>query len=327
MCRLLRGATGSHGREEPKEESTMTKASPEFFRQYLDALAAVITSRKACTIVGIDDETARKWDIKSRRDQAAKIEGSVFLFEHAGVEAWFHEHTRRAVSRSVEDIEASARDRALNGTYTVAQYRGQTVYKLNPDWIDEGMRELLGLTERDMYLRDANGNLVPEVVWQPPATDLVLGILSAHSNRYKRQSKIDIDMRAQVTGGILVAEAPSPKIFQRPVPAPMLEIVKEAEQIEEAEVTEIDDRVTDTSPTRDDEPEAVAVPTPEPEPERIIREAAPPAYQATASERAGRPLTPLEQDLLGRLRSDPSKRSASPIGSIASTLERTRLPR
>lgn len=302
----------------------MTKASPEFFRQYLDVLAAVITSRKACTIVGIDDETARKWDIKSRRDQAAKIEGSVFLFEHAGVEAWFHEHTRRAVSRSVEDIEAAARDRALNGTYTVAQYRGQTVYRLNPDWVDEGMRELLGLTERDMYLRDANGNLVPEMVWQPPATDLVLGILAAHSNRYKRQSKIDIDMNARVTGGILVAEAPSPKIFQRPVPVPVIEVVKEAEQIEDGDIAEIGDLVTDTSPTRD-EPEAIAAPTPAPEP-RVIREASPPAYQATASERAGRPLTPLEQDLLGRLRSDPSKRSASPIGSISSTLERTRPP-
>jgi hypothetical protein len=304
----------------------MTKARPEFFRQYLDVLAAVITSRKACAIVGIDDETARKWDIKSRRDQAAKIEGSVFFFEHAGVEAWFHEHTRRAVSRSVEDIEAAARDRALNGTYTVAQYRGETVYKRDPSLIGKPwLVDMLGLP--DDLLRDANGNLVPELVWTPPATDLVLGILAAHSSRYKKQSKIDIDMNARVTGGLLIAEAPSPKIFQRPAPVPVIEVVKEAEQIEEAEVTEIDDRVTDTSPTQD-EPEAVAAPTPAPEPEpRVIREAAPLAYQPTASERAGRPLTPLEQDLLGRLRSDPAKRAAmSPIGSISSTLERTKRP-
>ena len=298
----------------------MTKASPEFFRQYLDVLAAVITSRKACAIVGIDDETARKWDIKSRRDQAAKIEGSVFLFEHAGVEAWFHEHTRRAVSRSVEDIEAAARDRALNGTYTVAQYRGQTVYRLNPDWVDESMRELLGLTERDMYLRDENGNLVPEMVWQPPATDLVLGILAAHSSRYKKQSKIDIDMNARVTGGLLIAEAPSPKIFQRPVPVPVIEVVKEAEQIEDGEMADTDDLVTDTSPTRDEPENIAAPPTPAPEP-RVIREAPPPAYQPTASESTGRPISALKADLLARLRSDPSKRSASPIGSIASTLE------
>jgi hypothetical protein len=301
------------------------KRSPEFFRQYLDVLGEVIVYKKAAKIVGITDDTRNDWEAQSRRDEANKVEGSIFFFEHSGVEAWFHQHTRRAVSRSIEDIEAGARSRALYGTYTTSQYRGQTVYRLNPDWIDEGMRELLGLTERDMYLRDANGNLVPEMVWQPPATDLVLGILAAHSNRYKRQSKIDIDMNARVTGGILVAEAPSPKIFQRPVPVPVIEVVKEAEQIEETEVTEIDDLVTDTSPTKDEPENIAAPPTPAPEP-RVIREAPPPAYQPTASESTGRPISALKADLLARLRGDPSKRSASPIGSIASTLERTRPP-
>ncbi|WP_298107421.1 hypothetical protein [Bradyrhizobium sp.] len=299
----------------------MTKKSPEMFAAYLTALGDLMMIKKAAARVGIYEETPREWEIASRRDEANKVTGSEFYFEFTGVWDWFHRHTRRAISRSIEDIEASARDRALNGVWQVAQYKGQTVYKLNPDWLDEGMRDLLGLTDRDKYLRDGNGNLVPEMVWTPPATDLVLGILAAHSARYKRQSKIDIDMNARIAGGVMVAAAPSPKMFSsQPAPVAVIEGPKQAEKIEDATIAEIESDVTSTEPIKD-KLDPVTMPAPAPEPPRVIRQPATGTpYQPTASERAGRALSPLEQELLSRLRGPADKRSASPIGSIKSAL-------
>ncbi|SRR5579871_6552461 len=290
----------------------MTKKSPEMFRQYLDVLGRVIVMNKATRIVGIGEDTPRSWETQSRRDEALKVAGSIYYFEHAGVTDWFHRHTRRAISRSIEDIEAAARDRALNGVWQPAMYKGQTVYKRDPELIGRpDLVELLGLP--DDLLRDpVTGLPQPELVWTPPATDLVLGVLAANSNRYKRQSRIELD--ARVSGGVVHAVAQSPKMVDT-APAPAPAIAAPVPQIEDAEFSEEPSDVTDTAPLEYDPPDVISEPVPEPEPERVIRSETPQDWQPSAP----RSLTKLELDLLNRLK-NPATRSANPIGSTKSVM-------
>lgn len=297
----------------------MTKASPEFFRQYLGVLEETISYVEASRAMRLNQGTIFMWINRSKREAKDGIEGTAFFFEREngdGEPRWLHEHVRAAVSVTVESIEAAARSRALYGVQVPAMYQGHATYRLNPDYEDEGLRELLGLTENDKYLRDpVTGERVPEMVWQPPSTDLVLGILAAHTNRYKKQSKVDIDMRASVTGGVLIANSTPtppapPQVPPPPVPLPVLEVL--GESIEDANFSEETSKdVTDTPPIEDED--FSTPPVLPPKPEVVIRGPAPPQYQPSASGAR----SALVDDLLKRLRGDPSERSANPVGSTA----------
>jgi hypothetical protein len=314
------------------------KKSPEYFRTYLRVLNETISYAETARILGDDPSLIFVWLKKSREDQKAAAENSIYYVEYpegSGEPMWLHEHVRGAVSASIEQIEAGARSRAVHGTYSPAMYQGRTCYRINPDWEDEDLRTLLGLTDRDKYLRDEHGERVPEMVWQPPSTDLVLGILAAHSARYKRQSKIDIDLNARHSGGVLVAgfnanQPPKPLPQQRAAAIPMVEILSDEIADEAAPSSDEPDPeaigpggeddlgVTDTPPDIPDDDIAPAQ-TAAPEP-RVIREAPPAAYTPppsaaplTQAERSGRPLSPLERDLLSRARGSIEARSASPV--------------
>jgi hypothetical protein len=312
------------------------KKSVPYFRTYLDVLSEVHSYAEVARRLRHHPTLVFVWLKKSREDQKADVADSIYKFcwpEDSVEPMWFHEHVRLTVSVSIEMIEAGARSRALHGTYSRAMFQGRSVYRLNPDWLDEEMRDFLGLSEKDMYLRDKNGDLVPEMVWTPPSTDLVMGVLAAHSSRYKRQSKIDIDMHSRHSGGVLVMAQTAPQPLAQPQRAiPMVEVIsdeiaEEATPTSTSTSTSSDDHddlgigpATDT-PDGLDDLDTIAPAQVAPEQPRVIRESPPPAYTPppsspilmTQAERSGRPLSDLERDLLARARGSTETRSANPV--------------
>jgi hypothetical protein len=302
--------------------------SVEFFRTYIRVLGATVSYVEAARRLNLSEAWVYKCLSSSKAASAAPDVPSVFLFEAEeddGEPRWFHDHVRSAVSNSIEAIEAAARSRALHGTFTAAKFQGKTVYKEDPTLlgVDDQLLDMLGLPDR--LLRDERGRPVPEQVWTPPSTDLVLGILAAHSKRYRKQSSVDVNLSARLSGGVqVIGNKPAPSIA---APLPMLvEIVQEAIEEPEraatdeeppADFTELDDiGVTDT-PAEPDEPEPEAAPTP-PAPV-MIRAATPTEYapptQAGPLAPPRRALSPMERDLLTRLNGTPEQRSAPVIPS------------
>lgn len=307
----------------------MTKKSPERFRQYVRLLSARVSYVDTSRAMGDDPGMIFHWLSESRAAAERGDDPSIYFFEYNEGEGfkWLHEHLRSCITQNIEAIEAQARARALHGTYTEAKFQGRTVYKINPDL------EMLGFEGAEAYERDANGKPIPELVWVPPSTDLVLGILAAHSKRYRKQSSVNVNMNSRVTGGVMVIEPKRPA--QIAAPLPILEIIDQEPErtptderapMDEAELAELlgDDEYT-VSDTMPDAPAPAAAADftplpmrePEPEPERVIREPTPPMYAPTPlaapltqAERSGRPLSALERDLLSRARGTPEQRAA-----------------
>jgi hypothetical protein len=287
----------------------MTKKSPEHFCNYLRVLAATVSYAETSRTLGDDQSLIYRWLNESKAASATPDVPSVFRFEFEGETKFLHEFVRACITSSIEAIEAAARSRALRGTYTVAKFQGRTVYQIDPDL------EELGFSGPEAYKRDpGTGEPKPELVWTPPSTDLVMGILAAHSKRYRKQTSISMDVNNRVSGGVMIVGGGSRPAMQNIAPPlPFLEIIEDAE----AEPV----RADDPAPAHDDEPEDEQPIPPErvqPE-ERTIREATPANYQPTPSpsplsptqsERTFRPLSDLERDLLSRARGTPEQRSA-----------------
>jgi hypothetical protein len=286
----------------------MSNRSVPFFRDYLRVLGATVSYVEAARHLNISEDWVYKNLSASKAASATPELPSVFLFEAEegdGEARWFHDHVRSAVSNSIEAIEAAARSRALHGTYTTAKFQGKTVFKEDPMLIgiDDDLLEMLGY--KDRLMRDERGRPVPEQVWTPPSTDLVLGILAAHSKRYRKQSSITMDVNARMSGGVqVIGSKPAPQIS---APLPLVEIVQDAiaeperastDEEPPTDFKELDDiAATDTDPATGSNDPVEPAPTPA---EPMIRAETPKEY-ALIAPRNGRPLSELEKSLLSAL--------------------------
>ena len=284
------------------------KKSPEMFRALIALLDANPNYLEASRALRVSERLPFIWLKASKEAQAAGETESEYLFKFDPDDAdeapqWLHEHVRAAISISIEQIEAAARHRARDGTMVPAKWQGRDVWQLE----DPALVDLLGLP--DEYRRDAKGNRIREMVWLPPATDLVLGVLAAHARRYKKLAggnvSVNIANNAQ-TNGVLVVGKPKPA-----APLPVLEVIPEPPTLEELlgedqpddelelrpEAVEISDRVLNVPypPPRED-----AAPVPEPV---VIKTPTPPEYAPPPVNPLLKPrvaLTELERDLLTR---------------------------
>jgi hypothetical protein len=185
-----------------------------------------------------------------------------------------------------------------------AKWQGRDVWQLE----DPALVDLLGLP--DEYRRDAKGNRIREMVWLPPATDLVLGVLAAHARRYKKLAggnvSVNVNANAQ-SNGVLVIGKPKPA-----APLPILEVVQPVDDAEAIAVMLGEDMPDDEPELRPEAVEIVdrvlAVPYPSPKtaapvPEPVMIKTPTPAEYAPAVAPLLRPrvaLTELERDLLAR---------------------------
>jgi hypothetical protein len=295
----------------------MTLKSPEFLKQVITTLNEVVSVAETARRLRIDQSTIFIWQRASKAAADAKDSESEFLIEIDGEKKFFHQWCRRAVDNAIENVAANAIVRARDGTKSIARFQGQTVYQLNPDWVDEGLRYLLGLTDADKYLR-VNGKLVPEIITVAPSTDLTAFVLGAHlRKRYGKQSSVDVSLNAKVSGGVLFGGGPRAPAIAAPLPLveviqdePERALVDEPMQADDAD--ELDLAVTSTAPDLppvaivDDEDYSRPAPAPKAEPEQAIRETSPPELAPPVDplirpRTPGKEMSPLEKDLLARL--------------------------
>jgi hypothetical protein len=268
-----------------KGEFNMTKKSVETFTAYLDIMQGDPIYANASRALGLHEASIFRWLKRSRVDAEHPEQPSEFCFEYAGETKFFHQHMRDCITASVERIEQAARSRAEHGHYSVSMFQGRTVYKSNPDYEDTEIRELLGIT--DPWLRDANGDRIPELIWHAPSTDLVAMILQAHSKKYRKQSQVNVDVNNRHSGGVMIVGGSQPKTIAQKTPLPVLEIIR--------------DEIEQERPlTGDNEPEQIEGSDGEqqaPETEPVAEQ---PTLTAPRPVTSHGPLSPLQRDLLAR---------------------------
>jgi hypothetical protein len=278
----------------------MTKKSVERFVAFLDVLQGTCSYAETSRALGQHETTIFRWLAASKKDaeHPEQLSEYRFVYGEADEEKYLHQHVRAAVNTSIEEIESSARGRARSGHYTKSMFQGKTVYQTNPDYDDP---ELLGIT--DPWLRDKNGDRIPELVWHAPSTDLVAMILAAHSKRYRRQSQVNVDVNNRLSGGVMLLNGsqPAARIATQSAPLPMVEILESAEPEPIARTNEPDAEDVDA-----EEPAAVV-------PAAVAQVQPPSTGPNPATRRSG--LSDLERDLLARAQmpvGDPKR--AAPVG-------------
>jgi hypothetical protein len=136
----------------PREIAELTrKRTPARMRTILDSLAEFPVEILAARRAGVHRNTPLNW----RNSSAAGRAG--YDLEWCGVTAKFHEHHESAMKEGDEKLLEVIYERAL-GYDEVRTYRGEVIYK-----VDEFMWEL-GFRGPEAYLKDEDGNPVPETV-------------------------------------------------------------------------------------------------------------------------------------------------------------------
>ena len=166
------------------------KRTPECLRIVLDSLAEDAVLTHATKKAGIHRRTPEYW-----------LKGSMaghpgYDVEWRGVTMKFHEHYMSAMDEGRDCEEVAVR--MATGYDEILTYQGRVSYKIDRDL------QSFGLCGPDAYLRDENGNPVPETVpkCEPKMVRLVL-------ERYRRD--FDKDWKIDVThkSGVLVIGRPS----------------------------------------------------------------------------------------------------------------------
>ena len=168
------------------------KRSPERMRIFLDSLAEYPALIYATKKAGIHRRTPEYW----LKGSAAGHEG--YDLEWRGETAKFHEHFISAMDEGGDQLKAFAFRVATTGYDVTLTYKGRVSYKFDP------VLWSLGHRGPDAYLKDENGNPVPETV---PKCDLKTArlFLELYHPNYGKDRKIDVTHKS----GVLVIGGPS----------------------------------------------------------------------------------------------------------------------
>jgi hypothetical protein len=173
------------------------KRSPERMRIFLDSLAEYPALIYATKKAGIHRRTPEYW----LKGSAAGHEG--YDLEWRGETAKFHEHYISAMDEGGGHLEEVA-FRLATGYDEILTYKGRVSYKFDP------VLWSLGRRGPDAYLKDENGNPVPETV---PKCDLkmVRWLLERRlPDKYGKDRKMDVrKMDVPHKTGVLVIGGPS----------------------------------------------------------------------------------------------------------------------
>jgi hypothetical protein len=127
------------------------KRSPELMRIVLDALTEYPVQSWAARKAGIHPKAIAYWLKRSK----AGDDG--YDVEWQGVTGRFHENYESAIEEAHDVLLGIELQRAM-GYDKVLTWRGRVSYKIDPSLVKRGYQG------HDAYLRDENGNFVPETV-------------------------------------------------------------------------------------------------------------------------------------------------------------------
>jgi hypothetical protein len=111
-----------------------------------------------------------------------------------GIDGKFHEHCESAIWEAEQKLEDEMLQRALSGYDKVLTHRGRVMYKIDPGLVG------LGFQGPNAYLRDENGNPVPETVHKDDTKAQLSVLKRLRRDRWGKRPKID----GPREGGVLV---------------------------------------------------------------------------------------------------------------------------
>jgi hypothetical protein len=186
---------GRSGGRQPKKQKppagiarSTPKLCPELMLLVLDALAERPFLYHAANKAGIHRKTLAYWIRRSEAgDNGYDIKWQRLTWR-------FHEHCKSAIWEAELKLLDSMFERALFGYDKVLTRRGRVVYKIDQDLVERGFQG------PDAYLRDENGNPVPETVRKVDMKAMRFILEWYRPDTWGKHPKID----APRQGGVLV---------------------------------------------------------------------------------------------------------------------------
>lgn len=279
------------------------KRSPEFFAELVAAIAETGSIAAAARVCRCSVSAVWGWLASSAKGEPG------FDVEWMGETVPLHIAVKQATRLIGAGILDRFRHRLLHGTEEVCRFQGKTVYKRDPalDHLSDQDLADLGITTR--YLRRPDGSFVEErQIVEPPVAAVLAYLSSEYPKVWGAKSTVEIN---QKSSGVKVVRheyiQPKPKA---PVP---LEIVQEAPSL----APPVDDGEDDLSDLLGEESETI-----EPEPEAIETEPAPIVQaEAEPSPTAPQGLSPLQRELLARLKAGPGATRSAPVRPTGSAVD------
>jgi hypothetical protein len=168
------------------------KRSLERMRIFLDSLAEDAVLIHATKKAGIHRRTPEYW----LKCSAAGYDG--YEFEWRGVIMKFHEHYMSAMAEGYDRLEAFG-FRMATGYDEILTYKGRVSYKIDP------VLRLLGHRGPDAYLKDENGDPVPETVRKLDLKMIRSLLARRFPDEYGKDRKTDVTHKS----GVLIVGGPS----------------------------------------------------------------------------------------------------------------------
>jgi hypothetical protein len=145
----------------------------------LDELRVTPIYTAACARRGISSKSLWRYIRASHREEDPESYRLVWC----DVDDWPHNHLKHAMRMSALMIEATARQRVLQGFDEVQVFQGKVCWKEDPKLAGLSDNDLARLGRTDRYERNPDGSLVPLTVRRKPSDQLVLKMLAAHFPR------------------------------------------------------------------------------------------------------------------------------------------------
>ena len=164
------------------------KLCPELMLLVLDALAERPFYYYAANKAGIHRKTLAYW---IRRSEAGN---DGYDIEWQDVTGRFHELCKFAIDEALQKLLDLMLERAFFGYDKVLTYRGRVMYKIDQGLVDRGYEG------PDAYLRDENGNPIPETVRKVDMKAMRFWLVWHRPEKWGRQRKVE----APREGGVLV---------------------------------------------------------------------------------------------------------------------------
>lgn len=271
----------------------MTKRGPEFFSELIAAIAETGSIAGAARVVGCSKAAVWGWLSASGRGEPG------YEVEYNGETMPLHQAVKQAQRLVSFTILENFRHRLLHGTDEIARFQGKTVYRRDPalDHLSDQDLEDLGITTR--YLRDANGDFIPEMIHHEPSVQGVLALLAAEFPKtWGNKSTVEISSKST---GVKVVE----HRYSKPKVPVRVEVLEEATALA-APSSQVEDDLSDLLGEESAESADDAPPI---NPDPVV--AAQPAE--TVARPPPQPLSPLQRELLARLKAGPGATRAAPV--------------
>lgn len=280
----------------------MVRRDTKLLQALVDGIQSHGTIANSCRMHGVSNGAFFNWA------KLSKLEGGEEFMVLIGDEPMlFHEAIQMAQRQVSFEILENFRYRLLHGTHEVARFQGKTVYRRDPslDHLSDKDLEDLAITSR--YLRDANGEFIPEIIHHEPSVQATLAFLASEfPKQWGNKSTVEINQRS--TGVQVVKHQ-----YAQPKPLPVP--VQEVAPVAAIEAPIIDVEPDDLSDILGEPLTEAAEPAPVAAPPVAEPRMPPPVAEPVAPPPAApaKPLSDLSRDLLDRLARRPGGDRASAV--------------